>query len=103
MKQNLDIVSQTVFNSFPVTPECRVATGSLICNYIQRSLICHTRLICQTRIEQNKSCTHYWFGVHQCSQEPRRVTLSVVCASYFRVLHIVVVVGLLRLFAKNCN
>jgi len=42
MKQNLDTVSQTVFNSFPITPECWVATGSLIC---------HTHLIRQTRIE----------------------------------------------------
>jgi len=103
MKQNLDTVSQTVFNSFPITPECRVTTGSLICHYIRESLICHTRLILQTRIEGNKSCTRVWFGVRQCSQEPRRVTLSMVRASYSRVLHIAVVVGLLRLFTKNCN
>jgi len=51
MKQNLDTVSQTVFNSFPITPKCRAATGSLICHYIRGSLICHTCLICQTRIK----------------------------------------------------
>jgi len=51
MKQNLDTVSQTVFNSFPITPECRVATGSSICHYIRGSLICHTCLIRQTQIE----------------------------------------------------
>jgi len=99
MKQNLDTISQTVFNSFPITPECRVATGSLICHYMGGSLICHTRLIRQTRIKQNRSCTRVWFGVRQCRQEPHRVTLAMVCASYSRVLHIAVV-GLLRLFPK---
>jgi len=39
--------------------------------------------------------------VRQCGLEP----ISVVRASYSRVLHIAVVhiVGLLRLFTKNCN
>jgi len=32
----------------------------------------------------------------QCSQEPRSVIWSVVCASYSRMLHIAIVVGLLR-------
>jgi len=41
------------------------------------------------------------FGVRQCSQEPRRVILSVVCASYSRALLISIAVGLLRLFTKK--
>jgi len=39
--------------------------------------------------------------MRQCSQEPRRIILSVVCGSYFRVLLIAIVVGLLRLFTKK--
>jgi len=39
--------------------------------------------------------------VRQCSQEPRRVILSVLRASYSRVLLIVIAVGLLRLFTKK--
>jgi len=37
----------------------------------------------------------------QCSQKPRRVILSVACASYSRVLLIAIAVGLLCLFTKE--
>jgi len=43
------------------------------------------------------------FGVRQCSQEPRRVIPSMVCASFSRLLLIAIAVGLLRLFTKNRN
>jgi len=39
--------------------------------------------------------------MRQCSHEPRRVILSVVFASYSRVLLIANVVGLLHLFTKK--
>jgi len=39
--------------------------------------------------------------MRQCSQEPRRVILFVVCASYSRLLLIAIAVGLVRLFTKK--
>jgi len=39
--------------------------------------------------------------MRQCSQEPRRGVLSVVCTNYSRVLLIAIVIGLLRLFTKK--
>jgi len=39
--------------------------------------------------------------MRQCSQEHRRVILSVVYASYLHVLLIAIAVGLLRLFTKK--
>jgi len=53
------------------------------------------------RINQKLYACLRRFGVRQCSQEPRRVILSVVCASYSRVLLIAIAVGLLRLFTKK--
>ena len=55
------------------------------------------------RINQKLYACLRRFGVSQCSQEPRRVILSVVRASYSRVLLIAIAVGLLRLFTKNRN
>jgi len=53
------------------------------------------------RIKQKLYACFQRFGVRQCSQESRRVMLSVVCASYSRVLLIAIAVGLLRLFTKK--
>jgi len=50
-------------------------------DYIQGSFICHTCLICETRIEQTKSCARVWLGVHQCSQEPHEVIHIALCTA----------------------
>jgi len=44
-KWSKTFVSQTVFNSFRTTPECRSRHLVLICHYIRGSFICHTCLI----------------------------------------------------------